>query len=309
MSLFFDKIHSTLIKNKKIKIMFTDLWGGEGNPNRFMRAFKTFGFNVEIDTKNPDYVIYSWTGTKYLNYPNAKKIFVCWEPDCNWRRNNCKKNCDYSLSYYSDWEDNIKHFYFPPMLCKFAFSPNFMEDINNPIKIPKKKFCCFVVSNTVNGAGAQLRIKFFKELCKYKKVDSFGEALRNCDVKIPGRNSNGSYNSREYLDTIGEYKFMITFENIQQNGVVTEKLPNAFRANTIGIYWGNKDINKLFNKDSFINCYDFENFQKIIDYIKKVDNDDELYYTILNKQKLENTNVDFYKQKYKEIWKKVLNIT
>ena len=166
-----------------------------------------------------------------------------------------------------------------------------------------------MVSNTVNGAGAQLRINFFKELCKYKKVDSFGEALRNCDVKIPGRNSNGSYNSREYLDTIGEYKFMITFENIEQNGVITEKLPNAFRANTIGIYWGNKDVNKLFNKDSFINYYDFENFQKTIDYIKKVDNDDELYYTILNKQKLENTNVDFYKQKYKEIWKKVLNIT
>ena len=39
------------IKNKKIKIMFTDLWGGEGDPNRFMRAFKTFGFNVDAFTK------------------------------------------------------------------------------------------------------------------------------------------------------------------------------------------------------------------------------------------------------------------
>ena len=32
----------------------------------------------------------------------------------------------------------------------------------------------------------------------------------------------------------------------------------------------------------FINCHDFENFQKTI--VKKVDSDDELYYTILNKQ-------------------------
>ena len=141
---------------------------------------------------------------------------------------------------------------------------------------------------------------------QYKKVDSFGRGLRNCDVKIPGRKEGWG---RNYLDVIGKYKFMITFENINKNGVATEKIYNAFRANTMPIYFGNKYIYNIFNKGSFINCHDFENFQEVIDYIKKVDSDDELYYTILNKQKLENTNVDFYRQKYEGTWKKVLNIT
>ena len=68
-----DNTLSNLIKNRKIKIMFTDIWFKDIYNNRFTPKFKLFGFNVEIDTKNPDYVIYSCGGTKYLNYPNAKK--------------------------------------------------------------------------------------------------------------------------------------------------------------------------------------------------------------------------------------------
>ena len=234
-----------------------------------------------------------------------KKIFVCWEPEDHWGKYNSLKNCDYSLSYYSDLEDNKKHFYFSPLLGKFGFVDNFIQEINCPLKIPKKKFCCFVVTNTTMGDGAKYRIDFFKQLCKYKKVDSFGASLRNCDVKIPTQEEG---RDRPFLDVIGEYKFMITFENIGQNGVVTEKIYNAFKGNTIPIYWGNKDIYEIFNKGSFINCHDFENFQKTIDYIKKVDSDDELYYTILNKQKLENTDKSFYFNKDKKLWKNVLNI-
>jgi len=291
--------------NKKIKIMFTDMWFKDIYINRFTTKFKLFGFNFEVDTKNPDYVIYSWCGSEYLNYPHAKKIFVCWEPEAHWGIHNSLKNCDYSLTYYSNLEDNKKHFYFSPLLGKFGFVDNFIQEINKPLKIPKKKFCCFVVKNTTMGDGAKIRIDFFKQLCKYKKVDSFGASLMNCDVKIPTQEEG---RNRHFLDVIGEYKFMITFENVGQNGVVTEKIYNAFRGNTIPIYWGNKDIYKIFNKGSFINCHDFENFQKTIDYIKKVDSDDELYYTILNKQKLENTDKSFYFNKYKKLWKNVLNI-
>jgi hypothetical protein len=295
-------------QKKTIKIMFTDMWFKDINNNRFINKFKEdFHFNIDVDAKNPDYVIYSIFGKTYRNYPNAKKIFVCWEP-INFGTSQHLKDCDYSLTYYSDLEDNKKHFYFTPLLGKFGWAENFIENINSPLTIPKKKFCCFVVSNVNGTVGARERVKFFKELCKYKKVDSFGGGLRNCDVKIPGRYAGEKWD-RTYLDVIGEYKFMITFENVGQNGVVTEKIYNAFKGNTIPIYWGNQDIYKIFNKGSFINCHDFENFQESIDYIKKVDSDDELYYTILNKQKLENTNVDFYRQQYEGIWKKVLNIT
>ena len=129
--------------NKKIKIMFTDMWFKDINNNRFINKFKEdFHFNVEVDTKNPDYVIYSIFGKTYRNYPNAKKIFVCWEP-INFGTSQHLKDCDYSLTYYSDLEDNKKHFYFSPLLGKFGWVENFIENINSPLTIPKKKILLF----------------------------------------------------------------------------------------------------------------------------------------------------------------------
>ena len=290
----------------KITVMFTDMWFKDIYNNRFINKLKDyFKLNIEIDTEKPDFVIYSICGNSFLKYPNSKKIFICWEP-INFKSSIHLNNCDYSLTYYSSLEDNKKHLYFPPIWETFGFVDNFINDINNPIIVPKKKFCCFVVKNTNFGIGATLRISFFKELSKYKKVDSFGESLRNCDIIIPGRNEGFG---RKFFDIVGEYKFMITFENINSPGVVTEKIYNAFISNTIPIYWGNKDINKIFNTESFINCHDFETIPKVIDYIKEVDNDDELYYKILNSRKIQNTEKEFYIKKYKDAWEKILYST
>ena len=43
------------------------------------------------------------------------------------------------------------------------------------------------------------------------------------------------------------------------------------------IYWGNPDIASEFNPDSFINCHDFASFEEAVEFIRKVDQDDELY--------------------------------
>jgi len=290
--------------NNPIKIMITDMWFQDIYNNRFTNVFfKTFNFNFVIDTKNPDFVIYSIFGSSYLNYPKAKKIFFCWEP-INLNSSPHLKNCDYSLSYYLDLEDNKKHFYFHPFLTKFSYT-NLIDEMNNPKKIKKTKFCCFVIANTSFGNNAINRINFFKELCKYKKVDSFGMVLRNCDVIIPKRNEGWN---KEYLNVIGQYKFMITFENINKSGIITEKITNAFKANTLPIYHGNEKIYRVFEKNSFINCHDFENFQQIINYIKKIDSDNELYYKMLNKKKIIIENKNIFINKCANIWKKIFNI-
>ena len=92
----------------------------------------------------------------------------------------------------------------------------------------------FLVSN----GGCEIRNKFFKKLCEYKKVDSFGKIFRNCDVIIPGRDDSNKWDE-DYLNIIGQYKFMITFENILGQGITSEKFINAFKGNTLPIYWGN----------------------------------------------------------------------
>src|SRR5690606_11569842 len=42
------------------------------------------------------------------------------------------------------------------------------------------------------------------------------------------------------------------------------------------------EVTKDFNPKSFINCHDFENSEAVIERIKEIDGNDELYLSILN---------------------------
>ena len=286
-----------------IKITFVDMWFKNIHNNRFINKFSNeFKFDIKIDDKNPDYVIYSIFGKKHEKYKEAKKVFICWEPINIYHDKRIKK-CDYSVTYYLNLK-NKKHFYFPPVMEKAGFHTDFIDLVNTPPIIKKKKFCCFVVSTD---KATPDRKNFFKKLCEYKKVDSFGKVLKNCDVKIPGRSAQHKWGT-EYFNIIGEYKFMITFENILENGVSTEKIYNAFMANTVPIFWGNKSIYQIFNKGSFINAHDFETMDKLIEYVKEVDNDEGLYNQILNNKKFIYDDPNYYKKIYENIWKTIFDI-
>ena len=76
---------------------------------------------------------------------------------------------------------------------------------------------------------------------------------------------------------INQYKFTLAFENNCYPGYTTEKLVEPMRMNSLPIYWGNKQVDRDFNPKSFINLYDFKTEDDAIDWIIKVDQDDELY--------------------------------
>ena len=80
-----------------------------------------------------------------------------------------------------------------------------------------------------------------------------------------------------------KYKFSIAFENSVQNGYTTEKILDSYRSNCIPIYYGSKTIAYDFNTETFINCNDFKTTKELIEYIIKVDNDDDLYNSYMNK--------------------------
>ena len=115
-------------------------------------------------------------------------------------------------------------------------------------------------------------IEFVKELSEYNKVDCGGSCLNNIGYKVDDK-----------IEFQKEYKFCITFENTKQKGYTTEKILQAYQSNCIPIYFGNKNINEDFNPETFINSHDFENTEKLIEYIIRVDNDDKLYNSYLNK--------------------------
>lgn len=131
----------------------------------------------------------------------------------------------------------------------------------------KTRFCNYVVSN--GGASSLVRDQMFDLLNKmYKRVDSGGKHRNNLPDGQP---------VKDKLEFQKKYKFSLAFENSFYKGYTTEKLIQAFAAGTIPVYWGNPDVAEEFNERSFINCHAFDSFKEVIDFIKKVDQREDLY--------------------------------
>lgn len=220
-----------------------------------------------VEDENPEYLFCSCFGRSFLN-ENAIRIVYIGEnlaPDFN--------VYDYAIGFHNiEFED--RYIRYP--IYAFAYRKSFLEAtkkhlVNHDHLSFRDKFCGFVVSN---GSMEDIRTQFFLELSKYKMVDSGGRFLNNTGTELIGVDGKKSFQSR--------CKFAIAFENSSSTGYTTEKLLEAWQAGCIPIYWGNPEISKEFNAKSFINCHDFLNFQEVIEYIKRVDTDDELYYQILH---------------------------
>ena len=84
-----------------------------------------------------------------------------------------------------------------------------------------------------------------------------------------------------YIPNQIQFKFdealKVTFENKIYPGYVTEKICDAYKSRCIPIYWGSNEVVNDFNPKTFINANDFSSFDELVEYIKKVDNDQELY--------------------------------
>lgn len=262
------------MNKKKIKLGFADFWSSFNyhpdinvNSNEMYYGDNTLytilseEFDIET-SNNPDILIYSVFGNSHTRY-NCKKIFYTGEnvrPDYN--------QCDYSISF--DYINDDRNLRFPLSaitLYESGILDKFPKEVDfDKIKNEKTKFCNFVYSNP----RAQLRNQLFYELSEYKQVDSGGRALNNTGYAVTDK-----------LKFINNYKFTICYENSEYPGYTTEKIVHPKLMNSIPIYWGNPEVAKDWNIKSFINAYDFSTMQNLIEYIIKVDNDDELYHSIL----------------------------
>lgn len=166
----------------------------------------------------------------------------------------------------------------PPKYRKNLFHNNYdwkevLEKHENVTKeLADRKFCSFLVSNSETSDYE--REFFFRKLSDYKKVDSGGKYLNNIGKFIE--------NSIEFEK---KYKFAIVFENAW-NASITEKLDVAFAAQTVPIYWGNTDVGELYNERAFINCHRYTNFDDVVSRIMEVDQNDDLYLSILREPAL-----------------------
>jgi len=246
---------------KKIKINFSDFWGGFNKTDNYFYRILSEYFDIEI-SENPDYLIYSVFGSLHRNY-NCVKIFYTGEniaPDMNY--------CDWALTF--DYLDHPCHYRLPLYVLS---EDKYYNLLNKKVEenLFNRKFCAFAHNN----GGAKKRNDFFHKLCKYKKVDSAGPAMNNTGYIIGNRKQ----------EWVKEYKFTFAFENdayrLENPGYTTEKILHAMCANSIPLYWGNPEVYKDFNTKSFVNYYDFKNEDEMIEYIIYLDNNKDEYMKLM----------------------------
>lgn len=272
---------------KTIKIGFSDFWGELIPNDNYFYHLLSMKYNVIIDNNNPDILFYTVYSNNHLKYDMSKTIKILYTGEN--RRPNYNE-CHYSLSF--DYSGDSRNYRLPlwALILNWFEQPYRQERdhaylhsvndfLNKPI-IEKSKFCSFVASNP-----AGKRLQFVPKLVKYKKVDCPGRVYNNM-TPIGGRGD-----TIEKVKFLEPYKFNVAFENSSNPGYCTEKIIHSMFTNTIPIYWGDPLVGSDFNENSFINVHKFSSDEDVIEYIKEVDNNDELYKSILNEPWFKNNQI------------------
>ena len=195
---------------------------------------------------------------------------------------------DYAIGFdYLEFGDRYLRL---PLYCLYPEYDSLLSHANqnSDEKRLNRKFCSMVISNV--HCASPIRLKFFEELSKYKRVDSAGKYLNNM---------GGAY-LEDKQAFISQYKFNVAFENSSVPGYTTEKLRQAMAADTLPIYWGNPLVNRDFNPNSFVNLQDFRSIKECVDYIVYLDQKDEKYLEILHEDKFNPE--DNYKNYKERLW-------
>ena len=170
---------------------------------------------------------------------------------------------------------------------------NFNNTIFNIIRrkvqnYPRKKFCAAVISNHHN--SSYFRLNFINELNKYKKVDMGGKYKNNVGF------------IKNKILFLSKYKFSIAMENSEGDGYISEKIIQSFLSGTIPIYYGSYMIDEIINPNSYILIRNEKDITKKINFIKNIDNDNNIYQKLLKenvftnikfKEIIENKKIDF----------------
>lgn len=258
---------------KTIKIGFVGMFGGFDYHKCQLYKILVKHYDVlVVDPAEAEYIICDIFGKKYeyCKYPQIRIMYNSenYIPDLNL--------VDYAISTYPiSLLDRC--FYFPMYAQAYKRAGELIkknrlftiEDISN-----KQYFANFIAGHE---SEYNIRGDFFKKLSEYKRVESPGSYLNNMPNEAPV-----NWMSDSKTDFQRKCKFTLCFESTKSEGFVTEKIMDAFYADTIPVYYGSDTVKDIFNEKAFINVADYPNWDAVIEKIKELDNDDEKYLEMLN---------------------------
>lgn len=253
------------------KIAFVDFWGTFNSDTFQLTQMIRELDEVEItDMEHADYVFFGVHGHQHWFAPDrCVKIFFTIEnvtPDFN--------ACDYALGFdwlqYEDRYMRLPLYFLYPDVCE-KMEQKHLQPIEQVVAM-KQHFCSMTVTNDHRHPMFKT---LFEKLSAYKKVDSGGMWHNNVGGRVPDKFAFDSC-----------HKFSIVCENSPHAGYTTEKIVQSLAAHCIPIYWGDPTVTRVFNPKAFIRVEDFQTVDEVVDYVKKVDNDERLYRQMLQEPAL-----------------------
>lgn len=258
---------------KTIKVKYVGFWNGFDPTKVVFTNIILQNYNV-VECDDPDYILCSCFGDEdyyeYCKYDQVRIMFSGenYIPDFNL--------IDYAVSTYPiAFQD--RHFQFP--LCfedyngRFASLIQKKRNYDKSIVNQKDLFANFIVSHE---SESGLREEFFTLLNEYKRVESVGTYMNNQkDNFVVDLSSKPELQKR--------CKFTLCFESTKHEGFVTEKITDAFFADTIPVYYGSRDVKKYFNEEAFIYCSGRDDFENTIKRVIEIDQNDDLFLDMLKK--------------------------
>ena len=267
-----------------LNIHYHWFWAGLETNTKVQTFFNNIFQNVEY-AKNKEIHIYSVFNDRNEKVmkrdPNKLVVLFSGEPKHYFHLYNVDS---YDISLVMEDSDPIKRIITLPLFCLDLYMNNRWPICMKPREYKEKSnFCCQVVSNP----GCEMRNKMFLMLNQIKRVDSCGRAYNNCEIL------SHPFGSKEFLEFLNQYKFMLCFENSSSPNYLTEKLANAWLGNTIPVYWGAANAVKWLNPKAFLYLEDTSDqaIYNLINKIIELDNDHDKYMEMFNQPLILNNEI------------------
>ncbi|CAG8582226.1 11182_t:CDS:1 [Paraglomus brasilianum] len=177
---------------------------------------------------------------------------------------------------------------------------------NTHVKFENKRNDVLLAWMADNCGTENKREDYVRELMNHTKVHAYGNCLHNQDTpdeirtkygleegQTPGYWENNIYGIKR--DIYSPYKFVLTFEDSNCEGYVTEKVYDALLADAIPIYMGASDIDDYVPSGSVIKVTDYESISALVEHIEMIANNKTLYESYFAWKK-DKTHDNFCKQ-------------
>ena len=139
------------------------------------------------------------------------------------------------------------------------------EQAQRMLREEKSEFCNFIYGDS---DAIPQREGLFRCLDAKKAVVSAGSWLNNQDgFKVEMLTTKAAYQKK--------FRFTIAVESCSMPGFVTEKITDAYLANSIPIYYGDPTVSEIFDERSFVNAHRYPDMEAAAQEVMRIEQDEQ----------------------------------